>query len=172
MLLTKSKFIAGEQCLKRLYLLVHEPELGAQPDDSDDSIIEQGLRHACTSVQMGEPWYSRELKDELGTLKYPVYFMDFETLSPCIPRFPGDQLPFQWSVHVRRQAGTEPEHHEFLAMDTSDPRSAAENTVRKTIDPFDDTEVILCFLCEQNRSTSISPHPARAFVYRSVSATA
>src|SRR5271155_3260054 len=62
------------------------------------------LRRACTSVQMGEPWFSRELKDELKGLKYPLYFMDFETVNPAIPRFarmrPYDQFPFQWSVHV------------------------------------------------------------------------
>ena len=52
--------------------------------------------------------------------------MDFETVNPAIPRFPGmrpyDQIPFQWSVHVLRELGTEPEHHEFLATDDSDPR--------------------------------------------------
>ena len=35
---------------------------------------------------------------------------------------PYDQLPFQWSVHVQRQPGAEPEHYEFLATDASDPR--------------------------------------------------
>jgi hypothetical protein len=52
MLLTKSKFVAGEQCLKRLYLLVHEPELGAQPDESDQSIIEQGQQVGLLARQM------------------------------------------------------------------------------------------------------------------------
>jgi hypothetical protein len=42
MLLTKTRFVAGAQCHKRLYLSVFEPELAAQPDDSDQSIIEQG----------------------------------------------------------------------------------------------------------------------------------
>jgi hypothetical protein len=91
------------------------------------------LRRACTSVQMGKPWYGEERKDALGTLKYPLYFMDFETVSPCIPRFSGmrpyDQLPFQWSVHVQTHAGTEPRHHEFLALDASDPRPAFISTL-------------------------------------------
>jgi predicted RecB family nuclease len=86
------------------------------------------LRRACTSVQMGEPWYSPELKEGFGRLKYPLYFMDFETVNPAIPRFAGmrpyDQIPFQWSVHAQRQPGAAPEHLEFLATDTSDPRSA------------------------------------------------
>jgi hypothetical protein len=63
---------------------------------------------------------------ELEALRYPLYFMDFETVFPALPLFAGlrpyDQLPFQWSVHVQRQPGSEVEHHEFLATDTSDPR--------------------------------------------------
>jgi hypothetical protein len=86
------------------------------------------LRHACNSVQTGKPWISPDLKDELKELSYPVYFVDFETLSPAIPRFAGmrpyDHLPFQWSVHVQRQQGEAPEHVEFLATDKGDPRPA------------------------------------------------
>ena len=40
--LSKSKFVAGCQCLKRLYLQVHEPELAAEPEDAADAVIEQG----------------------------------------------------------------------------------------------------------------------------------
>jgi hypothetical protein len=40
--LSKSKFVAGCQCLKRLYLQVHEPELAAEPQDAVHAIIEQG----------------------------------------------------------------------------------------------------------------------------------
>ena len=42
MKISKSKFVAGVQCPKRLYLLVHAPELAAQPDGSDEAIMEQG----------------------------------------------------------------------------------------------------------------------------------
>ena len=86
------------------------------------------LHRACASVQMGEPWYSPEIGKELRKLKYPLYFADFETINPALPRFRGmrpyDQIPFQWSVHVQRQPGAAPEHFEFLATDKSDPRPA------------------------------------------------
>jgi predicted RecB family nuclease len=86
------------------------------------------LHRACASVQMGEPWYSLEIGEELSKLKYPLYFADFETVNPALPRFAGmrpyDQIPFQWSVHVQRQPGAAPEHFEFLATDRSDPRQA------------------------------------------------
>ena len=32
MKISKSKFVAGVQCLKRLYFQVHQPELAAQSD--------------------------------------------------------------------------------------------------------------------------------------------
>jgi predicted RecB family nuclease len=91
------------------------------------------LRRACASVQMGKPWYSPEIGEELGKLKYPLYFVDFETVNPALPRFVGmrpyDQIPFQWSVHVLRQPGAAPEHFEFLATDTSDPCPAFISTL-------------------------------------------
>ena len=77
-------------------------------------------------MQTGNPWFSAELGKELESLKYPIYFMDFESVNPAIPRFSGmrpfDQLPFQWSLHVQRQPEAEPEHYEFLASDVGDPR--------------------------------------------------
>jgi hypothetical protein len=77
-------------------------------------------------VQKEEPWYSPEIGEELSKLKYPLYFADFETVNPALPRFAGmrpyDQIPFQWSVHVQREPGATPEHFEFLATDRSDPR--------------------------------------------------
>jgi len=42
MKLSKSRFVAGCQSLKRLYLQVHEPDLAAEPDGAAEAIIEQG----------------------------------------------------------------------------------------------------------------------------------
>ena len=94
------------------------------PDDFELSDIQ---RRACTSVQNGEPWFDRGgLKAALAGLQYPIFFMDFETVNPAIPRFAGmrpyDHLPFQWSVHVVRRLGAEPEHRDFLTTEAGDPR--------------------------------------------------
>ncbi len=40
--LSKSKFMAGLQCLKRLYLEVYQPELAAEPDEGTRAVMEQG----------------------------------------------------------------------------------------------------------------------------------
>jgi Domain of unknown function(DUF2779) len=83
-------------------------------------------RRACRCVQTQTPYFSKGLKEAIGQLIYPLYFMDFETLNPALPRFAGirpyDPIPFQWSVHVRRTPAGRTEHHAFLAGDESDPR--------------------------------------------------
>jgi predicted RecB family nuclease len=103
-------------------------EMGIQSirDIPDDFELTEIQRRAATCVQTGEPWFSPELSAELDKLEYPLRFVDFETINPCVPRFAGmrpyDHLPFQWSVHVQRKPGAAPEHFEFLAPDASDPR--------------------------------------------------
>jgi len=95
-------------------------------DVPDDFELTEIQRRAATCVQTGEPWFSAEVGEVLGGLTFPLYFGDFESVNPAVPRFPGmrpyDQLPFQWSVHVQRELGAEPEHFEFLATDATDPR--------------------------------------------------
>ena len=52
MRISKTKFIAGCQCLKRLYLQVHEPELAAEPDGAVEAIIEQGREVGMLARQL------------------------------------------------------------------------------------------------------------------------
>jgi predicted RecB family nuclease len=40
--LSKSKFVAGVQCLKRLYWLVYQPDLAAEADEQTQSVMDQG----------------------------------------------------------------------------------------------------------------------------------
>ena len=44
MRISKSKFVAGVQCLKRIYLQVHQPELAAELDETSKAVIAQGHR--------------------------------------------------------------------------------------------------------------------------------
>jgi hypothetical protein len=52
LMLTKSKFVAGCQCLKRLYFQVHQPEVAAEPDDAAAAIIEQGREVGMLARQL------------------------------------------------------------------------------------------------------------------------
>jgi len=116
--------------LPRLHANAEEAleEIGVESihDVPDNFELTEIQRRAATCVQTGEPWFSAELGEVLIGLKYPLYFMDFETVNWAIPRSAGmrpyDQLPFQWSVHLQGEPGTAPEHYEFLAKDANDPR--------------------------------------------------
>jgi hypothetical protein len=59
-------------------------------------------------------------------LKYPLYYLDFETFGPAIPIYDGTKpyqdMPFQFSLHVVESDGSEPVHHSFLAEGIEDPR--------------------------------------------------
>jgi hypothetical protein len=52
MKLSKSRFVAGVQCLKRLYWQVHAPELAAEPDASAYAIMEQGREVGILARQL------------------------------------------------------------------------------------------------------------------------
>lgn len=69
----------------------------------------------------------------LSKLEYPLFFFDFETTSSAIPFFnkskPYQQIPFQYSLHIIREPGAEPEHYEFLWEELSDPREELVKTL-------------------------------------------
>src|SRR5271169_4479619 len=51
MKISKSKFVAGVQCLKRLYWQVHQPELGAESGEAGKAVIEQGKKVGLVAQQ-------------------------------------------------------------------------------------------------------------------------
>ena len=78
----------------------------------------------------GQPELKPGAAKELGTLGWPRYYFDFETLAPAIPVFAGTRpfqgQAFQWSCHVEHADGTLT-HTEFLAEGNGAPmRACAE----------------------------------------------
>jgi len=76
----------------------------------------------------GEAHVDRQgLGEFLAAARYPLHFLDFETLMHAVPRFddqrPYQQIPFQYSLHILHADG-ELEHREFLAEEGKDPRTA------------------------------------------------
>jgi len=60
----------------------------------------------------------------VDSLQYPLYFLDYETLSSVVPPFDGlkpyQQLPFQYSLHSIDKPGGYLQHKEFLhTLDTN-----------------------------------------------------
>lgn len=72
-------------------------------------------------------WISPKLKETLATVRYPVHHLDFETIMPGIPCYPGtrpyEPIPVQWSNHIEMEPGRW-RHQEYLHTEASDPREA------------------------------------------------
>ncbi len=78
-----------------------------------------------------------EIMQFLATLKYPLYYLDFETFSTVIPMFDGlksySQVPFQFSLHIVKKEGSKPEHYFFLYNGSGDPREDFAVALKKLI---------------------------------------
>ncbi len=76
------------------------------------------------------------IKQILDSLKYPLYFIDYETYTTPIPEIEGtrpyQQLPFQYSLHIKKDREAPIEHKEFLAEcdDNNFIRHFAESLVK------------------------------------------
>ena len=67
------------------------------------------------------------IQEFLAKVRYPLYFLDFESMQPVVPIFddtkPYMQISFQYSLHYIEHEGGELQHKAFLApSDGSDPR--------------------------------------------------
>jgi hypothetical protein len=69
----------------------------------------------------------------LEALPYPRYYLDFETIGPAVPIWPGTRpyasIPVQWSCHIEKEGG-ELRHEEFLDLSGEPPmRALAEKMI-------------------------------------------
>jgi hypothetical protein len=59
-----------------------------------------------------------ELREKLNSFKYPIGYLDFETAASVIPLYDGlapyEGIPYQYSLHIRREVSGVLEHREFL----------------------------------------------------------
>jgi hypothetical protein len=64
---------------------------------------------------------------------YPLFFMDFETFMPAVPIYNGTKpyqhIPFQYSIHYKKEKNAPLEHFDFLAEQGLDPRKAFLNSL-------------------------------------------
>lgn len=75
----------------------------------------------------------------------PAFYLDFETISPAIPVYPGTRpyqlIPFQWSLHHLDEAG-DLQHWEFLGDGPTDPRRDLAQSLIAALADSDDPIVV------------------------------
>lgn len=105
-----------------------------QPKElSDNNMLQVKMEHTNAPARIEK----EKIKEFLGTIRYPLYHLDFETFQQAVPEYDGiipyNMIPFQYSLHVQRSACAEPEHYEFLAKEGLDPRRALAEQLCKDI---------------------------------------
>src|SRR3989338_4072006 len=85
----------------------------------------QKIQYACSKHKNHHIDHD-ELNSFIEKLKYPFYFLDFESYNTAIPLYNGlkpyQQIPFQFSLHVIPKKGAKQKHYSFIAEGAEDPR--------------------------------------------------
>jgi hypothetical protein len=92
------------------------------------------------AARRGEPIIDRErIAAFIDELRYPLYFLDYETMSSLVPYFDGlrpyQQVPFQYSLHMLDAPDAELRHVEYLHRDYSNPAPAVAAALREHLGP-------------------------------------
>jgi hypothetical protein len=105
-------------------------------DVPDDYSLNKNNKRQLEVYNSGESIIDKEaIENFLSDLNYPLFFMDFETFQPAVPLFdssrPYQLIPFQYSIHYKKNKESELTHLEFLAESGEDPR---EKFITKLLD--------------------------------------
>jgi len=85
-------------------------------------------------VQSKKPSVGTTLKNDLQSISWPAYYLDFETVMTAIPLYPDiapyTQIPTQYSIHKCSDNGLIADHLEYLADPSKDCRKElAQNLI-------------------------------------------
>ena len=105
--------------------------------DIPDSFPLSALQVRIRECVINETDYvGSDLKTSLTEYGYPIHFLDFETITPAIPRYadtrPYQMLPFQWSDHILSKDGTMT-HKEYLCTEDKDPREEVARSLLEAL---------------------------------------
>jgi hypothetical protein len=96
----------------------------------------QFIQREC--IRNGKEHINKEgIRDFLGQLKFPLYFLDFETFGNAIPPYdnsiPYRQIPFQFSLHEVETLDSKPEHNGYIADGKKDTRPEILSRLKKLL---------------------------------------
>jgi hypothetical protein len=95
--------------------------------DLDSTTLNSNQKLQVKSEVEGKPHINKdEIKKFLNNLKYPLYFLDFETINPAIPKYQGmnpyQHVLFQYSLHVQQSENSKLLHKQYIGDSIKDPR--------------------------------------------------
>jgi hypothetical protein len=126
---------------KKLDKYLNAKKYGIGDIDEDESLTKlQDL--VVQAFKTGREYYSfTDLKKFVSQLKYPLNFVDYETIAPKIPIYPGckskEMIPFQFSLHIQHAPGMKDDeltHIEFLSDGKMDERETFTKQLISSMD--------------------------------------
>ncbi len=122
--------------------------------------LTENQRRQVNVAQKGSPFIDISgIKSFLEKLKYPLYFLDYESFNPAIPMYdnykPYDQMPFQYSLHIKKSKSSDFIHREYLECLPVDPSVGLINSLIKDI-PLDGGSVIIWSKFERTQNNAMS----------------
>ena len=112
-------------------------------DDLRDVPVERLHKAVHLRIHRATLRGAAELDDDaagvLAALPWPRWYVDFETVGPAVPLWPGtrpyQKIPMQWSCHRQDADGTLAHLPPFLARGDDDPRRAFAESLVATVGP-------------------------------------
>ncbi len=119
----------------------------------------QAIQVALTQKKIRKVDLER-LESELEQLRYPIYFLDYETFNFALPRLDGftpyQQYVFQYSLHVLESKGAKRQHFEFLSdANTLESLNALATSMHDAIKPDDGSVVVWHRQFEETRNVEM-----------------
>ena len=107
-------------------------------DIPEDFALSEKQRNQVNATKYDKVFIDKpKITTFLNSLKFPLYFLDYETLSSVVPYFDGlgpyKQLPFQYSLHLLKKPDGELKHFEYLHSDNSNPVKPLSETLKSQI---------------------------------------
>ena len=106
----------------------------------DVSLLSHGIAKYWMAFSSGHRQIdTEELRLFLDSIKYPVHYLDYETAANAVPMWdntvPHQQIPFQYSLHIKRSSNAKIEHFEYLHEAASCPIDGLLFSLNKQIEP-------------------------------------
>jgi hypothetical protein len=119
------------------------------------------MRKQVKAAQSGEVIASaEEIRGMIGTLEYPLYFLDYETVNYAIPLFDGykpyQQMVFQFSLHIQEEKEGELRHCEFLANCLGEPAAEVLKALKQHIAHEGGTVIVWFKEFEKSRNSEMA----------------
>lgn len=101
------------------------------PEDTKNDIQARQL----IAIREQQDWLDNEALRGLLQLSEPIHFIDFETIMPAVPRWPGTKpyftVPFQWSNHILENGVVR--HEEFIHRGEDNPAQAFTTSLLRSL---------------------------------------